>query len=334
MRQFIIAAVASAVTLSAQGYDRIPQESGFSGFAFIGAGSTDRETNMTATVGGTEVADERIDSLTQSPDSERYSRLLLDFGLSYTLADSRTQIFGGTELEDFLTQDSTLGLGIRQGIGDAGNLRASLIASTPSETWEDPYLVGADREETDVESGGMRVGWEHIFGSGLDLTYTQRSIELDDELSGTSLGLTPSQRALLDREGDLKELQVSYFWKPAEDHTLTPSFSSIDYDLDGDAMAMDGYQGELNYAYTGLQNWELVMNLLAGKLESDDDNPIYGKTAEVDRMGASLAATYKEPFGLRDWRARAAISYGEEDSNIDFYDSSIKSVSLGMLYTF
>ncbi|MNG41460.1 hypothetical protein D3C84_1306620 [compost metagenome] len=51
-------------------------------------------------------------------------------------------------------------------------------------------------------------------------------------------------------------------------------------------------------------------------------------------MGLSFAATYKEPFGLQDWRARAAISYGEEDSNIDFYDTKITSLNLGMLYTF
>jgi hypothetical protein len=334
MRKSLLTVLISTAALSAQAYDRIPQQSGFSGFAFVGAGSTSRETNMIATVGGTEVADERIDSLNDGPDSERYGKLLVDFGLSYTFADSRTQIFGGTELEDFLTQDSTYGIGVRQGIGNAGNLRASFIASTPVETWEDPYLVGADREETDVKSSGMRLGWEHIFGSGLELTYSKRAIELDDELSGTALGLSAAQRALLDREGDLKQLKVGYFWQPSADHVVTPSLSHIDYDLDGDAMAMDGYQAELNYAYTGLQSWEFMVNLLVGKLESDEDNPLYGKSADLDRLGMSLAATYKEPFGLQNWRVRAALSYGEEDSNIDFYDTSINSFSLGMLYNF
>jgi hypothetical protein len=50
-------------------------------------------------------------------------------------------------------------------------------------------------------------------------------------------------------------------------------------------------------------------------------------------MGVSLAATYTEPFGLQDWRARAALSYGEEDNDIDFYNN-LRSVSLGMLYSF
>lgn len=334
MRNSLLAVLVSAATMPALAQDRIPQENGFSGFAFIGAGSNSRETNMIATAIGTEVADERIDSLTSSPDSERYGKALVNFGLSYTFAGSRTQIFGGTELEDFLTEDSTFGIGVRQGIGRAGNLRASIIASTPVETWEDPYLVGADREETDVKSSGVRLGWEHIFGTGLELTVTKRSIELDDELSGVALGLTPAQRALLDREGDRKEVAVGYYWQVADNQVITPSITYIDYDLDGDAMAMDGYQAQLSYAYSGIQNWEFVANVLAGSLESDEVNPIYGTNGDVDRMGVSLAATYKEPFGLKDWRARAEVSYGEEDSDIDFYDTSIQSVNLGMLYTF
>lgn len=334
MKRVLLALLGSTAALSAQALDRIPQESGFSGYAFVGGASSSRETNMIASVGDTEVADERIDSLTDGPDSKDYGQLLLDFGLNYTFADSRTQIFGGTSLEDFLTQDSTFGIGLRQGIGGAGNLVVKAIASTPMETWEDPYLIGADRRETDVSSSGGRLGWEHIFGSGLEITYSARSIELDDELSGTFLGLSQDNQDLLNREGDLNTLKVAYVWQLSGDHLITPSISAVEHDLDGDAMAMDGYQAELNYAYTGSENWEFVVNLVAGTLESDDDNPIYGETAEVDRMGVSLGATYKEPFGLQNWRARGAISYGEEDSNIDFYDTSIGSVSLGMMYSF
>lgn len=334
MRNVIIAGLGAAFTCSAVAYDRIPTEDGFSGHVFIGAGGYSMETNTLATVGGTEVSDERIDSLTNSPDSKDYGKLALDFGLSYTFAGSHTQIFGGTELEDFLTQDSSFGLGVRQGLGGIGNLRASLLASTPSEVWEDPYLVGADRNETDRDGSGMRLGWEHILESDFDLTYTKRKIEIDDELSGTSLGLSAAQRALLDREGDMKKLSLGYRWMPAQEHVIIPTLSHVDHDLDGDAMAMDGYQAELNYAYLGLHDWEFMANALIGSLESDDTNPIYGKKQDVDRMGLSLSASYKEPFGLRDWRLRGAITYGEEDSNIDFYDTSLRGVTLGMLYSF
>ncbi len=334
MRKLLFSVLGSTLALSAQAYDKIPKEEGFSGFVFFGASANSLESNTLAKVAGTEVSDESIDSLTSSPDNKDYSRVLVDFGLSYTFADSRTQIFGGTELEDFLTQDSTFGIGVRQGVGSLGNLRASLLASTPTEVWEDPYVVGFDRDETDQKSSGVRLGWEHILESDFDVTYTQRKIELDDERSGTFLGLSGAQQDLLNREGDLKQLDVSYRWSPSHDHILIPTLSYVNHDLDGDAMSQDGYQFQLNYAYLGLQNWELVANVLAGKLESDDTNPIYGKTEDVDRYGVSLAATLKEPFGLKDWRLRTAVNYGEQDSNIDFYDTSIKSFAVGMMYSF
>ncbi|MGH8347558.1 MAG: DUF2860 family protein, partial [Pseudomonas sp.] len=254
--------------------------------------------------------------------------------MTYTFAGSGTQLYAGTELEDFLTQDTTLGAGVRQRIGDLGNLRAGFVASTGSEVWKDPYVVNADRDETDRKSSGARLGWENILGSDFDVTYTKRKVELDDELSGTKLGLNAAQRDLLNREGDLKKLDLSYHWRVDQDNILIPTVSYVNQDLDGDAMAMKGAQFELNYAYLGLQDWELVTNVLVGSLESDDTNPIYGKKADVDRYGVSFGATYKEPFGLKDWRARAAINYGKEDSNIDFYDTSIKSLTVGMLYNF
>lgn len=334
MRKLLWLAISGALAVPAQAYDKIPQQDGFSGYLFLGGSANSMETNTVASIGDNDVGAERIDSINDSPDSEDYSGIVPAFGLSYTFAGSRTQIFGGTEQEDFLTQDSSIGIGIRQGLGGLGNLRASLLASTGSEVWEDPYLENADRRATDRDSGGMRLGWEHIFESDFAVTLTSRSIELDDEFSGASQPLTPAQRALLEREGDQNKVDFSYRWEPSPDHVLIPTLSYVDHDLDGEAMAMDGYQFELNYAYLGMRNWEFIVNLLAGSLESDETNPLYGETQDLDRLGASVAATYKEPFGLQDWKASATLSYGEEDSNIDFYDSSLQSLVIGMMYTF
>ena len=334
MRKLLCMAIGSAMALSAQAHDKIGEKDGLTGYGFLGASTSSMETNTTATIGGNDVGDRRIDSLTSSPDSQGYGGLVPAFNLTYTFAGSRTQIFAGTELEDFLTQDGTLGLGVRQGIGSLGNLRVSLLAGTGSEVWEDPYVTGVDRSKTDRSSGGMRLGWEHILQSDFAVTLTDRKIELDDELSGTALGLTAAQSKLLEREGNQKKADFSYRWAPNADHVLIPTISVIDYDLDGEAMAMKGTQFELNYAYLGLQDWEFVANGLLGSLESDKSNPIYGKKQDLDRMGVSLAASYKEPFGLKGWKASTTLNYGQEDSNIDFYDTSLKSLTVGMLYSF
>ncbi|WAC46456.1 DUF2860 family protein [Pseudomonas sp. SL4(2022)] len=334
MRKLVCVAIGSAMALSAQAHDKIGEKDGLTGYGFLGVSTSLMETNTTATIGGTDVGDRRIGSLTRSPDSQGYGGLVPAFNLTYTFAGSRTQIFGGTELEDFLSQDSTFGLGVRQGAGSLGNLRVSLLAGTRSEVWQDPYVVNASRRKTDRKSSGVRLGWEHILESDFAVTLSNRKIKLDDELSGTALGLTAAQSKLLVREGNQKKADLSYRWMPNANHVLIPTISVIDYDLDGEAMAMKGTQLELNYAYLGLQDWELIASGLVGSLESNKTNPIYGKKQELDRMGVSLGATYKEPFGLKDWKASATLNYGQEDSNIDFYNTRIKSLTVGMLYSF
>nr|WP_281502376.1 DUF2860 family protein [Alcanivorax sp. S6407] len=335
MKRIVLAGI-SILCLSshAVAVDRIGKESGTKGFVFVGAGYSSLQTNMVAEVGGTEVSDKRIDSLQGGADDKEYVGVAPAFNVTYTFAGPRTQLFAGVELEDFLTQDGALGFGVRQGIGSLGIVRASLLASIPLKVWKDPYLTNVDRSSTDRTGFGVRLGWEHIFESDLDLTLTTRSIELEDERSGQTNGLTESQRQLLYREGDINKLEVSYTWIPSPHHVIQPGIVWIDHDLDGDAMAMDGYSAKLSYAYLGLSKVEFLVNLLAGKMESDTYNPIFAKKEEVDRLGGSITMTYVEPFGMKNWRARAVASTGGEDSNIDFYDMSVNAFSIGALYNF
>ena len=340
MKKLLCIAVGSALAFGAQAFDKIPKQDGLKGYVFIGAASNSMESNTLATVGGTEVSDRSIGSVYSSPDSKDYSKITPAFELSYTFADSRTQIFGGTEMEDFITDDPALGIGVRQGVGTIGNLRASLLASTGREVYKDPYVVNAKRSRTDQSSGGMRLGWENIMQTDFDVTYTHRKIDIDKELSGATpvvdggLGLNAQQINELDRNGDKYKVDLSYRLAVDGDNIIVPTISSINYDLDGDAVSMSGGQFELNYAYLGLQDWELSANLATSYISSDDYNPIYGKKQDLDSRGISLAATYKEPFGLKDWKARGAFAYGKQDSNIDFYNTSLNSVSLGMMYNF
>lgn len=340
MKKLLCVAIGSAMAFSAQAMDKIPQKDGLKGYVFLGASANSMESNMLATVGGETVSDRNIDSLTSSPDSKDYSRITPAFELSYTLADSRTQFFGGTELDDFLTQDGSLGMGIRQGVGSIGNLRASLLASAEREVYRDPYVVGTDRSRTDQTSNGMRLGWEHIMESDFDITYTHRKIELDKERSGETavldggLGLSAQQINDLDRNGDLNKLDFIYNAQLSPDSLFVSTYSYVNADLDGDAMAMDGYSMQFDYRYTGMEHWALSASAVVGTMSSDDQNPIYGKRQQQDSYGASLTAAYLEPFGLKDWKALGSYTYGKQDNNIDFYETSISSFNLGMMYNF
>lgn len=129
-----------------------------------------------------------------------------------------------------------------------------------------------------IQGRGAFVRWllSNVLGS--------RKIELDDERSGLTNGLTASQRDLLDREGNINKLEASYTWIPSPHHIIQPSIAWIDHDLNGDAMAKDGYTAKVSYAYLGLNNIEFLFNFLVGTIESDTYNPIFTEKEEVDRL--------------------------------------------------
>jgi len=98
-------------------------------------------------------------------------------------------------------------------------------------------------------------------------------------------------------------------------------------------MAEDGFGAQLKYAHEA-QHWRLVSRIYYQRLESDTENPIYGKQQEVDVLGGSITGFYPKPFGLQRWTANATLAVNDGDSNIDFYDTSLWMGSVGMLYRF
>lgn len=321
-KTLLCVAINSALVFTAQAYDQIPDEAGLSGSVSLAVGGSSSKSNT--------AGDEVIDSLNSSAKSDSETEFGPDLELSYTFVGSRTQLFADTEHGE----RGDLGAGIRQGVGSLGNLRASLLLPEGDEVWEDPYAVGVERDDTETSGTGMILGWEHIFESDFDITYSQHSIELDDELSGTALGLTPAQRALLNREGDEKTLAVSYHWMPSSDHEITPTLSHVNQDLDGGAMAMDGMQFDLSYAYLGLQDWELGANLMRSTLKSDDLNPVFGRKQDLDSYALGLEAICLRPFNLPNWELSAELYYSKENSNIKFYEGESKGMDVALTYSF
>jgi hypothetical protein len=322
MKKLLCVALNSAMIFTVQAYDQIPAAQGFAGSLTLAVDSSSSKSNTSG--------DKFIDSLNSSAKSDSGTELAPGFELSYTFTGTRTQLFAGTEHGD----RGDLGAGIRQAVGSLGNLRASLLLPEGYEVWQDPYAVGVERDDTKTSGTGMILGWEHIFESDFDITYSQHSIELDDERSGTALGLTPAQRALLSREGDEKTLAVSYHWVPSADHLIIPTLSHVNQDLDGGAMAMDGMQFNLDYTYLGLQDWELGANLMRSTLKSDDVNPIFGQKQDLDSYALGLEATYLRPFNLPDWELSAGLHYSKENSNIKFYEGESTGMDVALTYTF
>jgi hypothetical protein len=94
-------------------------------------------------------------------------------------------------------------------------------------------------------------------------------------------------------------------------------------DLDGEAMANTGVDVQLTYLYDG-DPITLVVNGSVGQADFDKSNPVFGKTRDDDRYGASATAYYTNPwgwslFGSEPMRFFVTGAYYAIDSNIDFY---------------
>lgn len=319
---------------TASAIDSIPSESGFSGYINLGGASIKAESNMIAGNSLGDLSKKTITSLTDSPDSETESLPMANFEVAYTFSDSQTQVYLGNQLEDFIEFDLSMLLGVRHALSDGSLIAASYVfSSIPTEVWKDPYLTNQPRSRTDRDSKGIRLEWDKIAGSGFAVQYTYRDIKLDDEYSGQALGLTIPEQDLLDREGNTQNLELSYQFNFQNGHRLKPKITYQDEDLDGGAMSSERWGVGLTHIYNN-QQYSFITNLDWAYSDYDKQNPIYNKTRNNDRLGASFTAVYKNPFGYKDWNILGTIAYYDSDSNIDFYDTNIKLFGISALYRF
>ena len=314
----------------------IPQDSGFRGFINIGAGAITAKSNMIVGNKLTTIGNQRIDSLTDSADSTNDFIPLISGELAYTFASTRTQLYLGNSLEDFIRFDTATLAGVRQELPDKSIVALSYVSSLiRTEVWADPYVVGQDRTKTDRASSGLRLGYANILGSDFEIQLTWRSIELDDERSGlTQLGLSPDQAKLLNREGDSYEFEILYPFRFKQGkHLLAPALSYRRMELDGEAMANNHYQGQLTYAYFG-NPFSISSNLIFAIADTDKTNPIYLENREDVIYGLSLSVFYRDFLDTQGLSLVGTAASFRSDSNIDFYDTSIGLLGLSVLYRF
>jgi hypothetical protein len=290
---------------------------------------------MVASFLGYDLSDRTINSIRDSPNSERTGIFLAPFALQYTFASTRTQAFIGTDLRDLIRFDLTQQIGVKQEIGRFGLLQGGfLFAGIPAKVWKDPYVVDKRRDDTSRTNNGVRLVWDRIFQSQLQLQYTYRDIDLGSERSGEFLGLSSGDRNRLDREGDRHMAEAFYKFNFGDKHRLVPQLIYARDDLDGDAMANDTFDFQLTYAYFG-NPFSLTLNGLIGTADYDKRNPIYGKTQDDDRYGIQGNLLYRNPWGWKLFGSRPINFFIEGvfskvDSNIDFYDQQVTAATGGL----
>lgn len=308
----------------------IPQQSGFSGFGLLGAGYSKVDSNVV--VGPDDDASRRLNSLSSQTSSDA-GKADINLDLRYTFADTRTQLFLGNLIQDAVRLDFTQQFGVRQQFGDKGIVSAAYVFSgIPGDVWSDPYKVG-DRETTDRKSNGLRLGWDGIWGSQFSTNYTVRSIDIENEQSGSALALTPAQQASLDRNGKMQTLDLAYNFVGPQGSVLSPMISYTRNDADGDAASYDRTALQLTYALRQAK-YSLVTNVAFGQLEYDEVNPVFGRIVKADEWGVNANFFWHSLWDVKPLSAIFSASYGNSDANVDFFDTELSRVSAGLMYSF
>jgi len=319
--------------------DKIPETSGFGGFFLIGPAAFEVESNLL--VEGSplisDVGNTQIDSIFAPPEAQSAPALFTGGEINYAFSNTRTQLFFGNRLEDFLRLDLTFGLGVRQELPGNSVLALSALF-TPAEmrVWSDPYVEGEDRVPTDRNKPGIRLRWGQIFNTGLEVTATFREFKHDDERSGDWLidqgRLDPDLQPLLDRNGNSTVIQFLYRIKASKRHIFEPALRYVDHDVDGAAIAVSGPFVQLTYLYL-TPKLIIDANLILGKQEADAVHPVYGEVLDVRRTGLAVTAFY-DLFKVPRWRAYASADFFREDANIAFFDSKISTLGVGAIWRY
>lgn len=309
----------------------IPQQSGFSGFGLLG-GSYGK-VNSNVVVGPDEDSNRHLGSLSNQTSSSG-SRADINLDLRYTFADSRTQLFLGNLIQDAVRLDFTQQFGVRHQVANKGIVSAAYVFSgIPGEVWADPYQVDGDRQTTDRKSNGVRLGWDGIWGSQFSTNYTVRTIDIEDERSGSSSSLTPAQRELLDRNGKMQSIDLAYNLVGPEGSVLSPMISYTRNDADGKAASYDRTALQLTYALRQLK-YSLVANMAFGQLEYDEVNPVFGRTVKADEWGVNANFFWHQLWNVKPLSAVFSASYLNSDANVDFFDTDVSRISAGLMYSF
>lgn len=327
---------------SAMAIDKIPETSGFRGFFVALPGYFNVQSNLI--VEGPPLLDDvgntRIDSIFASGESQSAPSFTAGGEINYTFAGTGTQLFFGNRLEDLLRLDLAFGLGVRQRVGDAGILAASVL-TTPLElkVWSDPYVEGEDRVATEVNRPGIRLRWGRVMQTGLELTLTVRDYRHDFENSGAWLidqgRLNPEDQPLLSREGTVWRAEALYRIDSQNGkHRFEPLLRYNNADHDGGAIANRGLTAKLTYLYfTPRVIYDA--NFVYGRRKADEVHPVYDRTLDWDRYGGALTLIIPFKAGERSrWNLLIGGEYFRETSNIDFFNTKIASVNVGVLWRY
>lgn len=255
--------------------------------------------------------------------------------LSYTFGDTlEQQLFVGTSREDLAVGALALEAGYQFRFDSGTKLSFAYLPTLLKEkVWSDPFIVNANRTETDSKGNAYRVQIKQLLGSpvSIDLAYAKADIE--SETSGQYLGLSPAEQQTLERDSDNYYAEVSYRQFLGKGLGVTPVLSYLRADADGDSMAFDQVGAKLSY-FSFASRHKIVASIDFKAANYDAQHPVFNQTREDRQTSLFVAYEYPNIFAMPALSFVSLNGFSYRDSNIDFYQEKQFLTSVGLTYHF
>ncbi|MFT7684367.1 MAG: hypothetical protein ACI935_003895 [Moritella dasanensis] len=306
---------------------------GFSGSIGINAGFSNSDGQF-----NTDDDNAKTDDLSNAGEDISTGLLFPFFRLAYTTEDLQTQYFLGQSPQNILDSAIQYELGVTHQFDKRQSMTFAYIPHVPflKETWSDPFLVGAEREKTDIDSTAVRVAYKFM---PVQIEYAYASYDIEDDQSGAQINAcggqtcTAEEQAVLKRDSDYQRLSLESSVRLWQGMFAKANVYYANQDSKGESQSYD----ELHYSLSIMTKYErhfLSVQAAFSDREYSAENPIFGQTQEQDATRYSLIYSYDKPFNIEDSNLNVIYQNKDIDANIDFYDSTTNFVSVGMSYNF
>lgn len=250
-------------------------------------------------------------------------------GISFMPYASLSYTFGETNNHQFtLDMDS---IGYTYEVEPDSMLSLSLTPSLKKdETWLDPYVVGSQRQTTEMSTQSALLSYENFNQQGTSVSVSYFSLDVEKEQSGKNYqGAAPA----LKRDGKGYNLGLSQMWSMNEEAQINTGVSYEAFSADGKAMSYKKYGLEIGYTLA-FDNHTVNLNGDYFYQPFDAINPVFNKKQSNNGYSLAISYEYQDIFDWQDWNFESMASYQATTSNIVFYETNELTIGTALSYRF
>ncbi len=322
-------------TASAAGKRDKALEPGWSGTMGLLVGRTDSQGLSLVDVDENQL----IGRLDETPEEYGAAFALPTWELNYTLDNRLTRLHFGASERDFIEGVYFIEVGVSHKLSGGEIIKLSYLPEIPdfAKAWSDPYLTGAEREESEVLTEAATLSFDQLLSGLASVRLGYGEINVEGDQAGQSLfdagQLSSDDLTLLKRDGYIKHADASMVMPLAKTVFARLALGYNERFSEGDANEYESTEVSLALIWRQ-PTFITTANVNIKHREYDVENPVFGLVQDDEEIKYTLLSRFPGAFGMRKANLMLLASYKENDSNIDFYDAEAVTIGGGLEYQF